>query len=107
MRKLCWFALPFCAALFAVQYVLDGVLILPLAGIMAALALPAAFLRRARAALACLGFVLGLLWFEGYTLLFHALRNSWMEPLRPLTPLSPIGPMRQPSAGPGCWCACT
>ena len=72
MRKLCWFALPFCAALFAVQYVLDGVLILPLAGIMAALALPAAFLRRARAALACLGFVLGLLWFEGYTLLFHA-----------------------------------
>ena len=70
MRKLCWFALPFCAAAFAACLGLPFPLFIGLA--FAALGLLAGCLKRLPVCLACLGIAVGLLWFQGYTSLFRA-----------------------------------
>ena len=72
MRKLCWFALPFCAAVFAVQYALPAAALLPLCGALAGLAALAGIARRFPALLACAGLAAGLLWCVGYGALFRA-----------------------------------
>ena len=70
MRKLCWFALPFCGAAFAACLGLP--FLIPVGLIFAALGLLAGCLKRLPVCLACLGIAVGLLWFQGYSLLFRA-----------------------------------
>ena len=70
MRKLCWFALPFCAAVFAACCGLPFLLLLSLAA--AALGVLAGCLKRLPVCLACLGLSFGLLWFQGYTRIIRA-----------------------------------
>jgi competence protein ComEC len=72
MRKLCWFALPFCGAIFAACYGLPSpvVLILGLAALAAGVV--GGVFRRLPVCLGCLGLALGLLWFLGYAALFRA-----------------------------------
>lgn len=70
MRKLCWFALPFCAAVFAACCGLP--LLLPFSLAAAALGILAAALKRRPVCFACLGIAFGLLWFQGYTQIFRA-----------------------------------
>lgn len=69
MRKLCWFALPFCGAVFAACLGLPA--LLPVGLVCAALGLLAGCLKRLPVCLACLGLAVGLLWFQGYTHRFH------------------------------------
>ncbi len=70
MRKLCWFALPFCAGLFAACCGLPA--LLPAALTAAALGVLFGFRKRLPVCLACLGLAFGLLWFQGYTQLVRA-----------------------------------
>ncbi len=70
MRKLCWFALPFCGAAFAACLGLP--FLIPVGLIFAALGLLAGCRKRLPVCLACLGIAVGLLWFQGYSLLFRA-----------------------------------
>ena len=70
MRKLCWFAIPFCAAAFAACLGLPA--LIPVGLIAAVLGLLAGCLKRLPVCLACLGIALSLLWFQGYTTLFRA-----------------------------------
>lgn len=70
MRKLCWFALPFCAAAFAACLGLS--FLIPIGVALAALGLLAGCLKRLPVCLACLGVAIGLLWFQGYSALFRA-----------------------------------
>lgn len=70
VRKLCWFALPFCGAVYA------ACLGLPLpwlwGAVLAIAGIAGAFLKRLPLCLACLGLALGLLWFHGYSQLVRA-----------------------------------
>ena len=70
MRKLCWFALPFCGAAFAACLGLP--FLLPIGLAFAALGLLAGCRKRLPVCLACLGVAIGLLWFQGYSLLFRS-----------------------------------
>lgn len=70
MRKLCLFALPFCAAVFAACCGLP--VLLPLCATAAAFGILAGCLKRLPVCLACLGLAFGLLWFRGYTLIVRA-----------------------------------
>lgn len=70
MRKLCWFALPFCGAVFAACLGLPA--LVPIGLVCAALGLLAGRLKRLPVCLACLGLAAGLLWFQGYTRIFRA-----------------------------------
>lgn len=70
MRKLCWFALPFCAAVFAACRGLPWLLPVSLAA--AAAGILAAGLKRLPASLALLGLACGLAWFQGCTRLVRA-----------------------------------
>lgn len=70
MRKLCLFALPFCAAIFASCCGLPFWLPICLAAV--ALGVLADCLKRPAVCLACLGAAFGLLWFQCYTLVFRA-----------------------------------
>lgn len=75
MRKLCSFAIPCAAAIFAAVYLLPETLLLPAAGICALAALPGLLLRgdpRLRAVLLALGLAAGFLWTAGYDLIFYA-----------------------------------
>lgn len=69
MRKLCWFTLPFCGAVFAACLGLPA--LVPIGLACAALGLLAGCLKRLPVCLACLGLAAGLLWFQGYTHIFH------------------------------------
>ena len=70
MRKLCLFALPFCAAIFASCCGLPFWLPICLAAV--ALGILADCLERPAVCLACLGAAFGLLWFQGFTLIVRA-----------------------------------
>ena len=70
MRKLCWFALPFCAAAFAGCLGLP--FLIPIGLAFAVLGLLAGCRKRLPVCLACLGIAIGLLWFQGYSALFRA-----------------------------------
>ena len=70
MRKLCWFALPFCGAAFAACLGLP--FLIPVGLVFAALGLLAGCRKRLPVCLACLGVAIGLLWFQGYSLLFRS-----------------------------------
>lgn len=65
MRKLCLFALPFCAGVFAACCGLP--FLFPLCLAAAGLGALTALLKRPAVCLACLGLAFGLLWFQGYT----------------------------------------
>lgn len=75
MRKLAAFALPYCAAIFAAQYLLPRRLWLP-AGALCAFFVLLSFRfhgdRRLGIFLAALGFAAGLLWYCGYDAVFYA-----------------------------------
>ena len=70
MRKLCWFALPFCSAAFAACLGLP--FLIPIGVAFAALGLLAGCLKRLPVCLACLGIAISLLWFQGYSALYRA-----------------------------------
>jgi len=70
MRKLCRFSLPFCAAAFAASLGLP--FLVPIGLTFAVLGLLAGCRKRLPVCLAFLGFAVGLLWFQGYSLLFRA-----------------------------------
>lgn len=70
MRKLCLFALPFCAAVFAACRGLPG--LLPVWVTAAALGILAGCRKRLPVCLVCLGLAFGLLWARSYTLIFRA-----------------------------------
>jgi competence protein ComEC len=72
MRKLCWFALPFCAAIFAACYGLPSPVVLVVGLVALATGVAGGVLRRLPVCLGCLGLALGLLWFQGYAALFRA-----------------------------------
>ena len=75
MRKLCSFAIPCAAAIFAAVYLLPETLLLPAAGICTLAALLGLLLRgdpRLRAVLLTLGLAAGFLWTAGYDLIFYA-----------------------------------
>ncbi len=71
MRKLCWFALPFCAAIFAACFGLPSFLFLPIVLTSALLGILTGCLKRLPVCLACLGLAFGILWFQGYTHIFR------------------------------------
>lgn len=72
MRKLCLFALPFCAAILVACLGLSGSVLL-CAALAAALAgILTGCLKRLPVCLLCLGLAAGLLWFAGWTQLFRA-----------------------------------
>ena len=77
MRKLASFALPFCLAIFLVQYLLPWESVLPIA-ILCAVLIPLCLWvspkgeRRLRAVLALTGACLGLLWYTGYHQVVYA-----------------------------------
>ena len=70
MRKLCWFALPFCGA--ALLACLGLPALVPIGLICFVFGLVTGFLKRLPVCLAFFGLAAGLLWFQGYTLLFHS-----------------------------------
>ena len=70
MRKLCLFALPFCAVIYIADWGLP--FWLPICLGAAGLSVLAAALRREPVWLMCLGIACGLVWFQGYTLIFRA-----------------------------------
>ncbi len=70
MRKLCYLALPFCAAVFAACLGLPVPILIGLT--VAALGLLIGFRKRLPICLTCLGVAVGLLWFQGYSALFRA-----------------------------------
>lgn len=72
MRKLCWFALPFCAAILAACLGLPRSVLLPVGLAAAVLGILAGCLKRLPVCLTCLGLAVGLFWFQGYTQLFRA-----------------------------------
>lgn len=72
MRKLCLFALPFCAAILAACLGLSGSILLPVGLAAALLGILAGCLKRLPVCLPCLGLAVGLLWFAGWTQLFCA-----------------------------------
>lgn len=72
MRKLCLFALPFCAAVLAACLGLSGSVLLCAALTAALLGVLAGCLKRLPVCLLCLGLAAGLLWFAGWTQLFRA-----------------------------------
>lgn len=72
MRKLCWFALPFCAAILAACLGLPGSVLLPVGMAAAILGILSGCLKRLPVCLICLGLAAGLLWFLGWTQLFCA-----------------------------------
>ena len=82
MRKLCWFALPFCGATLAACLGLPFPVPIGLACI--ALGLLAGGLKRLPVCLACFGMALGLLWFQGYTALFRAPAQSLVGQTAPM-----------------------
>lgn len=72
MRKLCLFALPFCAAILAACLELPAGILLPVGLAAALLGILAGCTRRLPVCLLCLGLAAGLLWFYGWTQLFRA-----------------------------------
>ena len=72
MRKLCLATLPFCAAILAACLGLPAIPLLVLALLAAAAGIAAGRLKRLPVCLVCLGLAAGLLWFQGYTLIFRA-----------------------------------
>lgn len=72
MRKLCWFALPFCAAILAACLGLPPSVLLCMGLAGAVLGILAGCRKRLPVCLACLGLVIGLLWVQGYTQIFRA-----------------------------------
>ncbi len=70
MRKLCWFALPFCAAILLACLGLPAPALV--GAICAVLGLLAGCLKRLPVCLLCLGVAVGLLWSYGYACLFRA-----------------------------------
>lgn len=83
MRKLCWFALPFCAAIFAACCGLP--FLLPISLAAAALGILAVGLKRLPVCLACLGLAFGLLWFQGYTQVVRAPAQALAGQTTPFT----------------------
>lgn len=71
MRKLCWFTLPFCAAVLAAALGLPLTVLLPVGLIAAVLGIPAGFLKQLPVCLVCLGLAFGLFWFQGYSQIFR------------------------------------
>lgn len=72
MRKLCLFALPFCAATLAACLGLSASTLLPVGLAAGLLGILAGCLKRLPVCLPCLGLAVGLLWFFGWTQLFCA-----------------------------------
>ena len=75
MRRLCWFAVPFSAAVFLAVYLLPEEIWMIAGGICALLALPGLLLRggeRVRWMAAALGLAAGLCWSGLYSTLFHS-----------------------------------
>ena len=72
MRKLCLFALPFCAAVLAACCGLPLLIRLLLCPAAAILGLLTGLRKHVPVCLVCLGLAVGLLWFQGYTLIFRA-----------------------------------
>lgn len=75
MRRLCWFAAPFSAAVFLAVYLLPEEIWMIAGGICALLALPGLLLRggeRVRWMAAALGLAAGLCWSGLYSTLFHS-----------------------------------
>lgn len=70
MRKLCWFCIPFCAAVLAACFGLPSAWIVGLIG--AGLGILFAFLKKLPLCLLCLGAAVGLCWFDGYTQMVRA-----------------------------------
>lgn len=82
MRKLCWFALPFCAAILAACLGLPAPI--PVGLVCAALGLLTGGLKRLPVCLACLGVAVGLLWFQSYTALFRTPAQSLVGQTAPI-----------------------
>lgn len=69
MRKLCWFAIPFCGAILVACCGLP--FLLPIALVFAALGILVGQLKHLPVCLACLGIAIGFVWFQGYTHIFR------------------------------------
>lgn len=76
MRKFCWFALPFCAAVLAACCDLPLAVLLPVGLASAVLGIMAGCLKRLPVCLACLGLAFGIFWFQGYTQVFRVPAES-------------------------------
>lgn len=76
MRKFCWFALPFCAAILAAALGLPLSALLPVGLIAAALGIWAGCLKRLPVCLVCLGLAFGLFWTQCYGQIFRAPADS-------------------------------
>lgn len=76
MRKLCWFALPFCAAVLAACLGLPLSVLLPVGLVAVVIGILAGCLKRLPVYLACLGLAIGLLWTQCYGQIFRAPAES-------------------------------
>ncbi len=82
MRKLCWWAVPCSAAIFAAVYLLPEGALLPAGGLCVLGALAALFFQgrtRLKISFVALGFAAGFLWTGCYSLLFRAPAHALAE----------------------------
>lgn len=76
MRKLCWFSLPFCAAVLAASLGLPLSILVPVGLAAALFGILAGCLKRLPVCLACLGLAFGLLWTQCYGQIFRVPAES-------------------------------